>query len=432
MPVWNEREECLGLEERVQQQWERLQSSLNRAHKNVPFYRNHFREEKIDPAQMETLSDWERIPFTFPRHFGENYPYGLFAVPLRDVVRIHTARGIELKPIVSGYTKQDIGIWREIMARALTAAGVSRADILQIDLDPGLANWGRHYKDGAESIEAGVIPLTLLPHEKQLMVLRDYKTSVLITSTSAALQLKDLLFRANLNPNSLSLKTLILVGEPTGAAVQRRIEEELHVRTWVHYGLSEVPGPGLAFQCEERQGLHVSEDHFFPEVVDPETGRSVPEESEGELVLTTLTTRAFPLIRFRTGDRVRIFSKPCPCGRTLRRMEWLPHRTDEMMIIRGVKVHHRQVLLLLSRFLGFSPHPHRFLVRRREFIDTLEVWLKVDEQVFSDEIKEMEKLCQRLEAELAQELGVPVKIRLKEEDSFSNVGSNGAIEDLRP
>ena len=432
MPIRNAGEECLAMEERVQQQLERLQSTLNRASRSVPFYRNHFVENGVDPARIESFSDLSRIPFTEREHFGENYPYGLFAVPLRDVVRIHSAHGAGLNPTVSGYTKQDLSIWREIVARALTAAGIGSSDILQIELDPGLANWGRDYKDGAEAAGAGVIPLTILPPEKQLMVLKDYRTSVLVTSASAALQLLHLLFRANLNPNELALRTLVLVGEAPDAATQARLESELHVKTWVQYGLSEVPGPALAFECEERRGLHVSEDHFYPEVIDPEKGTPLEEGEEGELVLTTLTTRAFPLIRYRTGDRVRLIPGPCPCGRTLRRLSWSPHRTDEIMTIRGVKVHHHQILLQIERVLGFVPESRRFLICRRDFRDCLEVWIKVEEAIFSDEIKEMENLSHRLESELAGELGVPVKIRFKEAGTFAASAPSCRLEDLRP
>jgi phenylacetate-CoA ligase len=432
MPTWNAREECLDLEERAQLQLERLQSTLNRAYRNVPFYRNRLQHNGIEPARIEALTDVEHIPFTEREQFSDNYPYGLFAVPLRDVVRIHTAQGTALKPTVSGYTKQDLAVWRELVARALFAAGVSKTDIMQIDLDPGLINWGRAYKDGAEAIESSVIPLTLLTPEKQLMLLRDYKTSVLITSPSAAAQMLHLVFRANLNPNELALKTVILVGEPPDPEICERLKDELHVRTWVHYGLSEVPGPALAFECEARQGLHVSEDHFLPEVIDPVTAKVVSKWEAGELVLTTLTTRAFPLVRFRTGDRVRLLPGVCPCGRTLARIEWLPSRTDEMMVIRGVKIQHHQIFYLLERALGFLPQNYRFLISSEELRDFLEVWLKVDEAIFSDEIKEMEKLCVRLGKELSQELGVPVKIHLKEEGSFQSLKPSCHIEDLRP
>jgi phenylacetate-CoA ligase len=364
-------------------------------------------------------------------HFSDNYPYGLFAVPLRDVVRIHIAQGTAVKPTVSGFTKQDLVVWRDLVARSLFAAGVSKNDILQIDVDPGLINWGQAYKDGAEVVESSVIPLTILTPEKQLMLLRDYKTSVLITSHSAATQMMHLVFRSNLNPNELALKTVVLVGEPPEPEIQERLNDELHVKTWLHYGLSEVPGPALAFECEARQGLHVSEDHFFPEVIDPASGLAVPEGVAGELVLTTLTTRAFPLVRFRTGDRVRLLPGGCPCGRTLSRIEWMSPRTDEMKVIRGVKVHHRQIINLLEKTLGFVPNSYRFLICSEELRDFLEIWLKVDETIFSDEIKGMERLCLRLGKELTQELGLPVKIRLKEESSFQSLDLSPGIEDLR-
>jgi phenylacetate-CoA ligase len=424
MPIWNANEECMNPEERTQQQLERLQSTLNRAYKSVPFYRNHFQHlaGQTDPFQIEELDDLRRVPFTEHQHLSENYPYGLFAVPLRDVVRIRTAPGAALQPTVSGYTKQDLSLWRQMVGRALTAAGVTRSDIMQIELDPGLANWGRDYKDGAETIEAGVIPLTMLPPEKQVMVLRDYKTSVLVTTASAAIQLMHVLFRANVNPNVLALKTVVLVGETPDARVRTQLEEQLHVKTWVHYGLNEVPGPAVAFECEAREGLHISEDHFFPEVVDPETGAPLSEGEEGELVLTTLTTRAYPLIRFRTGDRVRFLPGDCPCGRTLKRLERLPQRaTNGMTSIRGVRVYHRQVTLLLERSLGFLPRNYQLTAASRDLRDYLEICLEADENLFSDEIKVLEGLIRKVELELTQELGVPVSVRLKEKRSFEPV-----------
>ena len=431
MPMRNRDLECLDFEERAQQQLERLQSTLNRAHKNVPFYRNQLAEHRIDPLQIESLSDLAEVPFTDPSHFSEHYPYGLFAVPLRDVVRIHTARGTSLNPVVSGYTKQDLAIWRELVARALVAAGVTGLDILQIHLDVGLTNWGREYKDGAEAIEAGVIPLTILPPEKQLMILKDYRTSVLVTTASAAAELMDLLFESNLNPNELALKTLILVGESPNREMAGQLEERLHVRTWTHYGLSEVPGPALAFECEERNGLHLSEDHFLAEVIDPGRGVAVEDGQTGELVLTTLTTRAFPLIRYRTGDKVRLIEGPCPCGRTLRRMEWLGERIDDTVVIRGIKVHHQQITALLRRILGQEPQMVRFQVCETRRRDHLVVSLGVDESFFSDEIKEMEQTSLRLGSELSMELGVPVRIHFREPGSFRSEGPPDRIVDLR-
>ena len=418
MALRDQREECLDLEERGQQQLERLQSVLNRAFKSIPFYRNRFRESSLDPSQVERLEDLATVPFTERAHFSENYPYGLFAVPLRDVVRIHTSPGLFMQPTVSGYTKHDLAVWRELVARALVAAGVSSVDILQVDLDVGLANWGRDYKDGAEIVEASVIPLTVLHPEKQLMILRDYRTSTLVTTASAASQLARGMYRASLNANALALKTLILVGEPPDDEARHRLEDELHVKTWVHYGLSDVPGPALAFECDVRDGLHVSEDHFLAEVIDRDSGKPVPEGEAGELVLTTLTTRAFPLVRFKTGDRVRFVHGNCPCGRTLRRIQWLPERADDLMVIRGVKVNRGHASMVMERVLGFVPAKLRFLIRKSPMRDYLEIWLQVEDRLFSDEIKQMEKVVLRLGLELEQELGVSVRIRFKEEGSF--------------
>lgn len=425
MPVWNRAEECLSLDERRQEQLEKVQSTLNRVFRNVPFYRNLLERVQLDPSEVRRLEDLGRVPFTLRSHFSDNYPYGLFAVPLRDVVRIHTARGTASYPTVSGYTKKDLVAWKEMVARGLTAAGVTSTDIIQIELDAGLANWGRDYKDGAETIEAGVIPLTILSPEKQLMVLRDYRTSVLVISASAAVQFAQWIFRANLNPNEVALRTLILVGEIPTQEMRRQLEEQLHVTTWLNYGLSEVPGPVIAFECEEHNGLHINEDHFYPEVIDPSTEKVLPVGQVGELVLTALTTRAFPLIRLRTGDRARLMEDDCPCGRTLRRMEWFPPLSGEVIMIRGVKIQQQQIALLLERVLGYLPEQWRFFRSREDLNDFLDIWLHVEDRLFSDEIKGMEGLKNHVASEMSQELGVPVRIRFKEHISFLESDSPG-------
>ena len=424
-------EEYLSADERAQQQLERLQSTLNRAYRNVVFYRDRFNEHGVDPFALEELSELSTLPFTHRVHLSENYPYGLFAVPLRDIVTIHTAPGTSLNPTVSGYTAGDLSNWRSLVARALSAGGVTQADILQIVLETGLANWGRDYKNGAEAIDTSVIPFTPLSPDKQLMVLKDYRASVLITSPSAAGALSRIIAESPISPSELALAAIILVGEPPSDTVRRSIEEALHVRTRVHYGLSEVPGAAIGFECSEQNGLHISEDHFLPEVIDPETGETVPPGEPGELALTTLTARAFPLVRFRTGDRVRLLTDPCPCGRTLARIQWLPGRTDSMAVIRGVKVHPRQLEELLARELGGHPPLHRFGVVHRGLGDYLEVSLVVDDSLFSDEIKELENRCQSLRREFTRELGIPVLVRLMEPSSFKGSPGGTEIEDLR-
>ncbi|MDO9262603.1 MAG: phenylacetate--CoA ligase family protein, partial [Desulfosalsimonadaceae bacterium] len=350
----------MTMEEKIQLQLERLQSTLNRAYRNVPFHKKRFKDMGIDISEVNRLTDLARLPFMERHHISDNYPYDLFAVPLRDIVRIHTAPGTTQKPTVSGYTPQDLSIWQTILTRALLASNITPHDILQITLNPGLANWGRDYKSGAEAIEASVIPHTPMSVEKKVMVLMDYRTSVLITTPASARQLADYVKKEDINTTAMGLKTLILVGEAVNPETRNLLEAELGVTVWTHYGLSEVPGPAIAFECETHEGLHVNEDHFLPEIVDPVSGDVLPDDRFGELVLTTLTTRAFPLIRFKTGDRARIIRETCSCGRQLRRIEWTGERVDDLLNIDGVKVHTRQMQVAIESLLGFSSNASTF------------------------------------------------------------------------
>jgi phenylacetate-CoA ligase len=409
---------ALSNEEKNQLQLERLQSTLNRAFRNVPFHRNRFKEMGIDISQIESLGDIAHLPFMERQHFSENYPYDLFAVPLREIIRIHTAPGTKENPTVSGYTAQDLKTWEAILARALTAAGVTFHDILQIGFHPGLANWGRDYKRGAEAIEAGVIPNTQLSLEKKLMVLRDYKTSVLVTTPSSANQLAAYIARQEIKLNSLELKTLILAGEAIDSESRNKLEETLQVTIWLHYGLSEVPGPAIGFECIRHEGLHVNEDHFLPEIIDPQSGKALPDGHFGELALTTLTTRAFPLIRLKTGDRARIVKDRCACGIDLKRIEWAGERTDDLMNIDGVNINSRQIRLNIAQQLDIDQDSARFFVAVRDEKKILEVWLPVDERLFSDEIKVLEKIIRQAEEKLSENLGIPVLIRLKEKQEL--------------
>lgn len=405
-------------EERSQQVLERLQSTLNRAYRNVAFHQQRLQKEGIDPSDIQSLDDLQRLPFTTRKHLSENYPYGLFAVPLRDIVRIHTAPGTRSNPTVSGYTRQDLHIWESMVATALRSSGVTPDDILQIRLDPGLATWGRDYQGGAEALGASVIPNTVLSIEKQRMVMRDYKSSVLVTTPSYAHQLAAYLVSKGLNRGDLSLKTLILVGEPASAAQRDDLEEKLHVRTWQHFGLSEVPGPALAYECENRSCLHVNDDHFLPEIIDPATGESLPAGAIGELVLTTLTTRAFPLIRFRTGDMARILPEACACDCRLVRLEWRPERSDRLIRVRGVKIHEAQILAGIEAALGMPPQ-HACMFEKRYREETfLEIWIAVDDALFSDEIKRLENRIKAVRDQVQEATGVPVIVRLKEQASI--------------
>lgn len=399
---------------REQMVLERLQSTLNRAFRHVPFHQKRLTEMGIDPSAVQRVEDLCGLPFIERRHLSENYPYGLFAVPLRDIVRIHTAPGTGENPTVTGYTPQDLNLWQDMVATALHHAGVSREDILQIHLDPGLNNWGRDYKQGAEAVGASVIPNTLLSVEKQLKVLRDYRPTVLVAAPSYMLRLVNRLEEERIDPTRLALRTLIMVGEAADIATRDLLESRLGVVTWQHYGLTEVPGPALAFECDTRNGLHVNDDHFLPEIIDPETGAALPQGSTGELVLTTLTTRAFPLIRFRTGDRARILKADCACDCRLTRIEWLGERTDDLMVVRGVKISRGQLTDIIERALGFLVADPTFSVSQDQGRPHLEVWLRVGDRFFSDEIKVLENRVSAVRDAIEADYGVPAVIRLKE------------------
>ena len=414
MQIWNEEIECQEREELAQLQLERLQSTLNRAYKNVPFYRNCLGEACMDPSSVRSLADLSKLPLTSRGDLNQNYPYGLFAVPLKDIVRIHTATGTGSNPTVSGYTNTDLGNWTEMVARTLTAAGVSAEDIMQICFDPGLANWAREFMRGAEAIRASVIPMTPLEIPKQLMVMNDYKTSALVTTPSYARQLVREMTRLSINPNSLSIRRALLLGEFLSHTGRTGLEEALHIEIQTAYGLSEVPGPAIGYECRERRGLHLNEDHFIAEVIDPVREEVLSPGETGELVLTSLTAKAFPLIRFRTGDLARISNETCSCNRSFARLESVQGRADRLVVIRGIKLHPQLIHAVISRACRGKIPDYVSFVRRLEDLDTLEVLVQVDEVCFSDEIKRLEHLVQLARGELEQSLGIPVKVRLVE------------------
>lgn len=402
----------LSIEEKEQLKLERLQSTLNRAYKNVPFHRNRFLERHLSPQDILSLQDIKKLPFMNRGHLSTHYPYGLFAVPLRDIVRIHTAPGTGDSPSISGYTKADLLIWKKLVARSLEASGVTEMDIIQINLPPGLANWGRDYKDGGETIGAGVIPNSPLSLSKTLMVLRDYKTTTLVTTLAFAEQLVDHMFDQEHHPNELNLKRIILVGEPVDRDTVRNLEDRLQVDIWLNYGLSEIPGPAIAHECSSHCGLHINDDHILPEIIDPATGTPVPTGEKGELVLTTLSARAFPLIRFRTGDIAHFVTTPCSCTSPFVKMVWHRERADNYMIISGIKVSLDQVKVDLKGALGILSPECEIDKIRQGGIEILQISLVVDDNLFSDEIKDLERLMWRTEDMLSERVGVPIKIRL--------------------
>ncbi len=402
----------ISVEEKEQLKLERLQSTLNRAYKNVPFHRSRFEQEGLSPQDIGCLSDLQQLPFMERSHLSLHYPYGLFAVPLRDIVRIHTAPGTFANPSISGYTKADLLIWKKLVARAYEVAGVTDMDIIQIHLPPGLANWARDYKDGGETIGAGVIPNSSLSLSKTLMVLKDYKTTTLVTTKAFARRLTTHLFETLHHPSELNLKRVILVGEPVDEATVQELSGQLHTDIWRHYGLSEIPGPAIAHECPDHQGFHINDDHILAEIVDPATGASVPKGEKGELVLTTLSARAFPLIRFKTGDMAGFLDRDCACPCPLDRIAWYKERTDNMMIISGIKVSCDQIRSCLKTALDLPDIECAINRSGNGDQDVLEVSLRMGDQLFSDEIRNLEQVMRRTEVFLAEQVGVPVKIHL--------------------
>jgi phenylacetate-CoA ligase len=380
----------------------------------VKFYRGRFDRLGLKLDDIRSLNDLARLPCTTREDLSENYPYGLFAVPLRDIVRILSSPGTTERPLVVGYAAQDVKLWLELLARLYTAAGITREDIVQLILPPGLANWRRDLQAGAEYLGASVIPPASLNFAKELMVMRDYKTSVLVTTPPLARHLLTVKASMDLTPAELSLKQALLVASPLSRPVRQEIEAGFQVKITTAYGITEVMGPGLAFGCEADGGLHFSEDHFYPEIIDPETGVPVPAGVPGELVITTLSTMAFPLVRFRSGDRTLLLQEPCACGRTLVRLGEISGRTDPIFSVGGIKVHPAQVGALIREALGGHPPKFSYQVVSEKGLEILDIDLTVEELFFSDEIKALECLCRQARRYLQENLGIQARITLKE------------------
>lgn len=409
--IWDKRYECLPREEMEQLQLERLQSTLNRVYRNVVFYRKKFDELKILPEEIQSLKDLANFPFTSKEDLRHSYPYGMFALPLREVVRIHSSSGVTGKPTVTGYTRNDLHHWSQLTARVLTAGGVTKDDVVQITFRYGLLTGAFGLHQGAELIGASVIPMSTGNTQKQVMIMQDYKTTALVGTPAYALRLAKYMEEAGIDPKSLSLKLGLFGGEPFPEAMRKEIEERLFIKATDNYGVSEVMGPGVSAECLHKNGLHLYEDHFIAEIIDPQTLQVLPPGAEGELVLTTLTKEAFPLIRYRTRDITALDYAPCPCGRTLVRMKKVLGRTDDIVIIKGVKVFPSQVEAILMEIEGVEPH-YQLLADRQEGVDTLEVKVEVNEKVFSDEIKILQNISAQIERRFREIIGVSAKVKL--------------------
>lgn len=428
--VWDKNEN-MARADLEQLQMERLQSTLYRVATHVPFYRNKFSDLKIDGESFTSLSDLSKLPFTTKQDLRNNYPYGMFAVPLRDVVRIHSSSGTTGMATVVGYTKKDIDTWSNLVARILTAAGVGKEDVIQIAFGYGLftGGFGLHY--GAEKLGASVIPISAGNTRRQIQIMQDFKTTALVCTPSYALKMADVMMDLGINPNGLSLKYGLFGAEPWSEKMREEISERLGIIATDNYGLSEVMGPGVAGECQECNGLHVNEDHFLVEILDPETLEPVMAGEIGELVITTLTKEAFPVIRYRTRDLTRMIPAPCPCGRTLHRIQRIMGRTDDMLIIKGVNVFPTQIEAVLFDIEGTQPH-YNLVVEREHNEDKVTVLVEVVESIFFDQMKKQRTMVDTIKKRLAAELGVGVNVKLVEERSLERYnGKSSRVIDKR-
>lgn len=414
---WEPEKECMARKDLEQLQLERLQSTLYRVGTHVPFYRKKFEELKINYDDFKSLDDLRQLPFTVKQDLRDNYPYGLFAVPQRDIVRIHSSSGTTGLATVVGYTRNDLKNWSDLVARVLTGAGVTKDDVIQIAFGYGLftGGFGLHY--GAERLGASVIPISAGNTKRQIQIMQDFKTTALVCTPSYALIIADTMMEMGINPSSLSLRVGLFGAEPWSEAMRHEINEKLGIRATDNYGLSEVMGPGVAGECQECNGLHINEDHFLLEVIDPDTLEPVAPGEVGELVVTTLTKEAFPMIRYRTRDLTRLIPEVCPCGRTFTRMERIKGRTDDMLIIKGVNVFPLQIEKVLLEIEGTSPH-YQIIIERENHNDKMTVLVEVNESLFFDEMKRQRQLVDHIKAKLSSELGLRVNIKLVEEKTL--------------
>ncbi len=406
--------ECMPPDELRILQLYRLKRQLRRVYERVKPYREKMEKAGVKPDDIKSLEDIKYLPFTTKDDFRENYPYGLFATDMEEIVRVHSSSGTTGKPTVVGYTKRDLETWATLTARVLAAGGVRKRDIVQIAFGYGLftGGFGLHY--GVEKLGATVIPVSSGQTKRQIMIMKDYGTTALVCTPSYALHIAETLEEMRIDPKELKLRVGLFGAEPWTESMRQEIEKRLHIDATDNYGLSEVMGPGVSGECiEAKSGLHIFEDHFYPEIINPETGKPLPEGEWGELVITTLTKEGLPLIRYRTRDITKLYREECPCGRTLIKMAKPSGRTDDMLIIRGVNIFPSQVEEALLEIEGASPH-FQIVVDRKGHLDEMEVWVEASEHLFFDSMRKQKELLDRITDHLQQSLGIKVKVKLVE------------------
>jgi phenylacetate-CoA ligase len=403
-------------------QLERLQATLNRVYRNVSFYQRRFREVGFLPENdLTELKDIERLPFTTSQNVSDSYPYEMFAVPLREVVRVHSSSGTMTNPGVVGYTREDLRIWSNLVARILSAGGVTQDDVIQVTFAYGLLTGGLGIHYGAERIGASVLPTSVGRTERQIKIMQDFRTTVLTSTPSYTMHIADRVEDLGIDPKRLSLKYCICAGEPWTEETRREIEKKLFVKVTDNYGISEVMGPGVAGECLEQNGMHLQEDHFLAETVDPDSGKVLEPGMEGELVITTLTKEAFPVIRYRTGDICRVISEPCGCGRTLRRIGRIRGRCDNVVVIKGINIIPEKIGDIFEAIKGERP-VYQLVTVRRDHQDELEIWVEVTEQFFFDKMDEQRVLVDLLRRKISNFIGITPRVKLVEPGSIQREG----------
>ena len=412
--IYDEEFETLPREALEAIQLKRLQNLAERVYATVPFYKKAFDEKGVKPSDIRHLEDLQKLPFTMKQDLRDNYPFGMFATPMENVVRIHASSGTTGKPTVVGYTRRDINTWSELMARTLAAAGAHKGDIVHNAYGYGLFTGGLGFHYGAERLGASVIPVSGGNTKRQILLMKDFGPTVLTCTPSYALHLAEVAADEGVDFKSLNFRVGVFGAEPWTGNMRKGIEGQIGLDAVDIYGLSEIIGPGVSVECvEAKNGLHVFEDHFIPEIIDPATGESLPYGETGELVFTTLTKEAFPLIRYRTRDLSVLYHEPCKCGRPLVRMGRIPGRSDDMLIVRGVNVFPSQIETVLMARKDVAPY-YILIVDREGHMDTLEVNVEISQEVFSDAAKNLQGMEKDIEKDIKDLLGVSCKVRLVE------------------
>lgn len=414
---WDTYHETMSRDQLAEIQLRRLKLLVERVYTSVPFYRQAFQEKGLSPSDIKSLDDLKNLPFTTKKDLRDTYPFGLFAVPRSEIIRMHASSGTTGKPIVVGYTKKDVDTWSDLVARCLAMAGGTKEDVVQNAYGYGLFTGGLGIHYGAERLGATIVPISGGNTSRQLMLMQDFGTTILTSTPSYAMFMADEIIAAGIDRKDIKLKAGVFGAEPWSNNMRLQLEEKLGIVAHDIYGLSEVLGPGVAMECEHKNGLHIFDDHFIPEIIDPDTEQPLPYGQKGELVFTTLTKEGFPVIRYRTKDISVLYEEKCACGRTHVRMERITGRTDDMLIIRGVNVFPSQIESVLLEFGETEPH-YMLVVERKAAMDDLEIQVELSSRMFSDKVAGLEVLERRLRERILSVLGISAKIKLVEPKSI--------------